>query len=101
METYDDVVEEIAKKIYTDYCDKNWDFIGSHEKHQAIQDTRGILKEIFKNPLRYIKPTNQTLTKEAQTGGIGTGFIITSDSTIISGQFFDSAISCAFCNTIL
>ena len=35
------------------------------------------LKELLKNPMKYMVPSKQTITKEVQTGGMGPGCIVT------------------------
>ncbi|TYP73214.1 trypsin-like peptidase domain-containing protein [Paenibacillus methanolicus] len=43
-----------------------------------------IFKEIFKDPLLYLIPTDTYTTKEVQAGATGTGFIITPDGYILT-----------------
>lgn len=43
-----------------------------------------LLLELFKDPLKYLVPTDTFTSREVQTGSVGTGFIVTPDGYIVT-----------------
>jgi S1-C subfamily serine protease len=45
---------------------------------------KALIGELLENPFNYLTPSGKLITKDTQTGAIGTGFIVTEDGYIIT-----------------
>lgn len=57
---------------------------GSLDKNNVTAIIDAMFMEIFRDPFKYLIPTNDWLTREVQTGSVGSGFIITPDGYILT-----------------